>query len=56
MNKIPVKILKLTKEPVAEYLCTIYNLSFTTGIFQGSLKITKFTLVYKLTIDPSSYY
>ena len=40
-------MLKLAKEQIAEHLCFIYNLSFTTGIFPDSLKIAKVTPVYK---------
>ena len=40
-------ILKLAKEEVAEHLCSIYNLSFRTGIFADSLEIAKVTPVYK---------
>ena len=43
---IPIKILKLAKEQTAEYLCFIYNLSFTTGIFPDSLNIAKVKPVY----------
>ena len=42
-----MKILKLAKEQIAEHICFIYHLSFTTGIFPDSLKITKVTPVYK---------
>ena len=35
INSIPIKILKLAKEQIAEHLCFIYKLSFTTA----SLKI-----------------
>ena len=47
INSIPIKILKLAKEQIAEHLCFIYNLSFTTGIFPDSLKIAKVTPAYK---------
>ena len=47
INSIPIKILKFSKEKIAEHLCFIYNLSFTTGIFPHSLKIAKVTPVYK---------
>ena len=47
INSIPMKILKIAKEQIAEYLCFIYNLSFTTGIFPDSLKIAKVTPLYK---------
>ena len=39
INSIPLKILKLAKEPSAGKLLSIYNLPFTTGIFPGSLKL-----------------
>ena len=52
INCIPLKILKLVKEPIAEHLCNIYNLSFTTGIFPDSLKIAKVTPVYKKGSKP----
>ena len=47
INSIPIKMLKLAKEQIAEHLCFIYNLSFTTGIFPDSLKVAKVTPVYK---------
>ena len=47
INSIPINILKLAKKQIAEYQCFIYNLSFTTGIFPGRLKIAKITPVYK---------
>ena len=47
INSIPIKILKVAKKQIAEHLCFIYNLSFTTGIFPDSLKIAKVTPVYK---------
>ena len=47
VNSIPIKILKLAKEQIAEHLCFIYKLPFTIGIFPDSLKITKVTPVYK---------
>ena len=34
INIIPIRILKIAKEQIAEHLCFIYNLSFTKGIFQ----------------------
>ena len=43
IHSIPLKILKLAKQPIAEHLCRIFNLSFTTGIFPDSLKIAKVT-------------
>ena len=36
-------MLKLTKESSAKHLRKISNLSFTIGIFPGSLKIAKVT-------------
>ena len=47
INSNPLNILKLVKEPIAEYLASIYNLSFTTEIFAGSIKIAKVTPIYK---------
>ena len=47
INRIPIKILKLAKKQIAEHLCFISNLSFTTGISPDSLKIAKLTPVYK---------
>ena len=52
INSIPIKILKIAKEQIAENLCFIYNLSFSTGIFLDSLKITKVTPVYKKGSKP----
>ena len=34
INSIPIKILRLAKEQIAEHLCFIYILSFTRGFFQ----------------------
>ena len=48
MNKqYSFKNLKIAKEPIAEHLCNIYNLSVIIGIFPDSLKITKVTPVYR---------
>ena len=47
INSIHLKILKLPKVPIAEHLCSIYNLSFTTRVFPGSLKTAKITTIYK---------
>ena len=47
INSIPIKILTIAKEKIAEHLCFIYNLSFPTGVFPDSLKIVKVTPVYK---------
>ena len=47
INSIPLKIIKLIKEPIVENLCNIYNVTFTIGIFPDSLKIGKVTPVYK---------
>ena len=47
INSIPIKILKLAKEQIAEHLCFIYNLSFITSIFPDSLKTAKVAPVYK---------
>ena len=47
INSIPLKILQLAKEPIAEHLCNIYNLLFTIGIFPDSLKIASVTPIYK---------
>ena len=45
---IPVKILKLAKEPIAEYLRSIYDLSFAAGISPDSLKMPKkITPIYR---------
>ena len=46
INSILIKMLKLAKEQIAEHLCLLYNLSFTTGIFPGCLKIAKIRPVY----------
>ena len=43
---IPLKVLKLAKEPTAEHLPNIYNIYFTTGNFTDSLKIAKLTPIY----------
>ena len=46
-QKSTVLILKLAHEPIAEHLCSIYNLSFTTEIFPDNLKTAKVTTIYK---------
>ena len=46
-QKTTVLILKLAHEPIAEHLCSIYNLSFTTEIFPDNLKTAKVTTIYK---------
>ena len=63
INSIPINILKLAKEQIAEHLCFIYNLAFITGIFPDSLKIAKvqqftkrFPNLIVLTIDLPPYY
>ena len=43
----PIKIFKLASEQIAEHLCFIYNLSFTTSIFWDILKIAAVTPFYK---------
>ena len=51
INSTPTKTLKLAKERIAEHLCFIYNMSFTTGI--KSHQFTKRVLdLSDLTIDP----
>ena len=50
INSIPIKILKLAKEQIAEDLCLIYSLSFITSIFPESLKIVKVLPVYEIGI------
>ena len=47
ISSIPMKISKLAKEQIAEHLYSIYNISFTAGIFPDSLKIANVTSVYK---------
>ena len=37
----------MAKEQIAEQLCFIYNISFTTDIIPGCLKIAKVTHVYE---------
>lgn len=43
ISSIPLKILKLAKEPIAQYLRNIYDLPFAAGIFPDSLKLQKIT-------------
>ena len=43
INSIPLKILKLAKEPIAQYLRNINDLPFAAGIFPDSLKLQKIT-------------
>ena len=47
INSIPLKILKLDKEPIAQYLRNIYDLPFAAGIFLDSLKRPKITPIYR---------
>ena len=47
INRIYLKVLKFSMEPIAEHLYSIYNISFTTVNFPDTLNIAKVTPVYK---------
>ena len=40
-NSIPIKIMKLAKDCIANNLSVLFNLSFPSGIFPDKLKIAK---------------
>ena len=44
---IPVKIMKLAKDCIANNLSLLFNLSFSSGIFPDKLKIVKILPVFK---------
>ena len=46
-NILPTKILKLLKHDISPHLAEIFNLSFSSGVFQSILKIPKVLLVHK---------
>ena len=46
-NSIPLKILKPTQNEIAQHLADIFNSSFKTGVFPGSLKIDKVIPIQK---------
>ena len=46
-NSFPVKIMKLTKDCVANNLSVLFNLSFSSGTFPEKLKIAKILSVFK---------
>ena len=46
-NSIPVKILKLLKHDISIPLSILINLSFETGVFPSTLKVSKVIPVYK---------
>ena len=47
LNSIPLKALRLAKEPIAEHLCNTYYLFFTKVIFSSILKNTFYTCLQK---------
>ena len=42
-----MKIIKIAKEPIAEHISEIINLSFASGIFPDCLKTAKVTPIFK---------
>ena len=46
-NSFPVKIMKLTKDCIANNLSVLFNLSFSSGTFPEKLKIAKILSVFK---------
>ena len=52
INSISIKILQLAKEQIAEHLRFIYNISFTTSIFQTFWKLLK---SHQFTKDLSNF-
>ena len=46
-NGLPTKILKLLKNEISTNLADIFNLSFSSGVFQSMLKIAKVIPVHK---------
>ena len=45
-NSIPIKIMKLAKDCIANNLSVLFNLSFSSGIFPDKLKIPKILPVF----------
>ena len=45
-NNIPIKIMKLAKDCIANNLSVLFNLSFSSGIFPDKLKIAKILPVF----------
>ena len=43
INSVPLKILKLAKQPISNHLSKIFNLSFSSGISPERLKTAKVT-------------
>ena len=54
---IPINLMKLLSNLIAEPLCTIVNQSFSTGIFPDNLKLVKVIPLHKKssTDDPTTY-
>ena len=46
-NSIPIKIMKIAKDSIANNLSVLFNLSFSSGVFSGKLKIAKISPVLK---------
>jgi len=46
-NSIPVRILKFIRCDISFPLSDIFNLSFTTGCFPSTLKLSKIILIVK---------
>ena len=46
-NSIPNKVLDLLQDQISNHLATIWNLSFSTGVFPAVLKTAKFISIHK---------
>ena len=46
-NSLPAKILKLLKNNISLQMTTVFNLSFSTGVFLSGLKIGKVIPIHK---------
>ena len=46
-NSIPIKILKLLNKDASDQLATLFNQSFSSGIFPSNLKTSKIIPIYK---------
>ena len=46
-NSIPTKVLHFVQDQISKHLATIFNLSFSAGIFPTILKTAKVILIHK---------
>ena len=46
-NSIPIKILKLLNKDISDQLATLFNQSFSSGMFRSILKTSKIIPIYK---------